>query len=120
MSIPISGRRYSVSYPGGTVVGSGAVLQKILGTLEVGWVQPITDTEVERKRPYSSRRASRCAPGTPCTITFTDESKWTVRVTGTQKAFMANLLSQGSLSDVALIKFQRKTIYSPEPIEVAE
>ena len=107
--------RQTVRYPGGSVTASLGAIQKLLGQQVLGWSVPITDTDVEKRRPYSSKRASRAAAGTPAIVTFSDGEKWTYRVTGNQKAFLTEVIGASGGSEVSEIKFQRKTVYSPTP-----
>lgn len=112
-------RRQTVRYRGGSVTATLGAIQKLLGQKTLGWSNPITDTEVEKRRPYASRRTSRSAAGTPAIVTFLDGEQWTYRVTGTQKAFVGEMIGAIGGEGVAEIKFQRKTKYAPEPQDQA-
>lgn len=120
MPTPVAARKLTIFYPGGSCRAPRATLEKLLGTLQLGWQTPITDTEVEARRPYGSRQRTGSAAGEAMRVVFKDGDEYTVRITGTHKAFIAQVLSEGGASSVSQIVSERGTEYGERPQTVGE
>jgi len=120
MPTPAAARKVSIFYPGGSARAPRATIQKVLGTITMGWQAPITDTEVEARRPYGSRQRTGAAAGEAMKVIFKDGDEYTVRITGTHKAFIAQVLAGSAASSVAMIVSERGSEYGERPQTVAE
>lgn len=113
-------RKITIFYPGGSARAPRATIEAILGEVTLGWQQPITDTEVERRRPYGSRQKTNAAAGEEMKVVFKNGDVFTVRITGTHTAFIREVLAAGGESTVSQIVSARGTEYGERPTAISD
>jgi hypothetical protein len=108
-------RNQTVQYDGGTATGAAGLIEFLFGAQQLVW-EGGTDSNL--KRPYGSRQRSNAAAGEPMTVELLDGSTYTLRVTGTHKAFIAKLVKPAE-DKIAQVYSERGTIYGRRPLPVA-
>lgn len=118
MALQPQGMTLLLSYEGGTISGTKAVLEKIFGNnLKTTWLPPIRTTESGRRIfRYGRRQRSQAAAGRVTSLRFTDGEVWTVRLTGSDVAFIDKILSLGDDVRVVEVWSQKGTIYGQQVV----
>ena len=102
----------TVVYTGGTLTAPKGVIGAIFPGTSPSWF-PNGSSGIG-KRPFGSVQRNSRRAGEDLFVRFSSGSVFTVRVTGTHKAFLTNLLMKGQVGAVLQVWSERGTVYGPQ------
>ena len=102
----------TIIYTGGTATAPKGVIGAIFPSTSPSWF-PNGSSGIG-KRPFGSRQRDSRRAGEDIYVRFLSGSVFAVRVTGTHKAFLTNLLMLGNVTSVLQVWSERGTIYGPQ------
>jgi hypothetical protein len=110
MAVDPLAREQTITYPKGSVTAPLGLLNYIFGDVVPVWEK---GDDGPGRRPYGTRQRANAAAGEPISLKLVDGGTYTVRVTGTHKNFIDQILSK-SQGTVLECYSERGTIYGPQ------
>lgn len=106
-----------VVYNGGTITAPLGVISLFFPTSRLRWTPPTGLTLTGRRRKYGSRQRSNAAAGEAFKVRFNDGEVVTVRVTGTHRRFLDEIIASSAGDNIRQVWSERGTIYGPQFID---